>query len=175
MSPKPSTRWSEPWASSYLARMLVAVILGVRRNDPRAVAYAVGAYITAAYWVHGIDVVRQPRGDAGPLLVRHVRRHTAGRRSRIPCRSTVGRCCRGGILRMATSARTRRRKGRNVSPGNRMSRPRTDSALLLSENSAYSIFAEVSTVHESSSPLPIASGRRSRCTLPLTPLSTSWS
>jgi len=29
---------------------LVAVILGVRRNDPRAVPYAVGAYITAAYW-----------------------------------------------------------------------------------------------------------------------------
>ena len=29
---------------------LVAVILGVRRNDPRGVPYAVGAYITAAYW-----------------------------------------------------------------------------------------------------------------------------
>jgi glycerol uptake facilitator-like aquaporin len=29
---------------------LLAVILGVRRNDPRMVPYAVGAYITAAYW-----------------------------------------------------------------------------------------------------------------------------
>jgi glycerol uptake facilitator-like aquaporin len=29
---------------------LLAVILGVRRNDPRTVPYAVGAYITAAYW-----------------------------------------------------------------------------------------------------------------------------
>jgi glycerol uptake facilitator-like aquaporin len=29
---------------------LVGVMLGVRRNDPRAVPYAVGAYITAAYW-----------------------------------------------------------------------------------------------------------------------------
>jgi glycerol uptake facilitator-like aquaporin len=29
---------------------LVVVILGVRQNDPRAVPYAVGAYITAAYW-----------------------------------------------------------------------------------------------------------------------------
>ncbi len=53
---------------------LLAVIWACARHRSASVPYAVGAYITAAYWVHRVDFVCKPSGDHRPFRLQHIRR-----------------------------------------------------------------------------------------------------
>ena len=62
---------------------LLAVIWGTSRSRPTAMPFAVGRLHHGRVLVHGLDVVRQPGGDARPRGQRHVRGHSSRRRARL--------------------------------------------------------------------------------------------
>ena len=64
---------------------LLSVIWGCRSS---AAPFAMGAYITGAYLVHRVDVVRESGRHARPRRLRHVRRNPARRCPRVRRRST---------------------------------------------------------------------------------------
>ena len=60
---------------------LVLTILGCLRQDARRHSLRGRPLHHGGLLVHGLDLVRQSRGDARALAVRHVRRHRARRRA----------------------------------------------------------------------------------------------
>jgi hypothetical protein len=71
---------------------LLAVILGCARSRPAAVPFAVGAYITAAYWFTASTSFANPAVTSHGRY-EHFRRHSAGRRVALRCRANCGRLC----------------------------------------------------------------------------------
>ena len=79
---------------------LLLTIFGCVARAPGAVAYAVGLYITAAYWFTASTSFANPAVTIARVALRHVRRHRAVRRRRLHCRATRRRaaCRRVGAL-----------------------------------------------------------------------------
>jgi glycerol uptake facilitator-like aquaporin len=70
---------------------LLSIIWGCARLRSSAVPFAVGAYITAAYWFTASTSFCQSGGDAGPRCNRHVLRYTTDRCSRLYRCAVCGR------------------------------------------------------------------------------------
>ncbi len=70
-----------------------APILSLTITDSSSVAYAVGAYITAAYWFTSSTSFANPAVTIAPFSQRHIRRHPPRRRPRIRLRP-IFRCPR---------------------------------------------------------------------------------
>jgi len=62
---------------------LLLTILGCSARSPAAIPYAVGLYITAAYWFTASTSFANPAGHAGPRRERYVCRHPAGGCARV--------------------------------------------------------------------------------------------
>jgi glycerol uptake facilitator-like aquaporin len=78
---------------------LVAVIRGCARMRPAHVAYAVGAYITAAYCFTASTSFANTAVTARPLGERHLCRNPSRRRPRLYRRAIGGRLCRPLLFR----------------------------------------------------------------------------
>jgi glycerol uptake facilitator-like aquaporin len=79
------------WLAEAVATFgLLLTIFGCISGAPSAVAYAVGLYITAAYWFTGLDVIRKSRRHVGPITLGYVRRYRA-RRSGCVHSGAIGR------------------------------------------------------------------------------------
>ena len=79
-----------------------------RRRRAAAVPFAVGAYITAAYWFTASTSFAQPRRHHRAVDDRHLRRDSTHGRSTVRGRPGAGRPAGHGALRMARSARAAR-------------------------------------------------------------------
>ena len=82
------------WLSEAVATFgLVVLIFGLVRAGRAALApFAVGAYITAAYWWSSLDELRQPDDRRRPHPLRHLRRHrTVVGTMFVLCRSSAAR------------------------------------------------------------------------------------
>ena len=66
------------WSEFIATFGLLSVIWGCSRTRSTAVAFAVGAYITAAYWFTASTSIGQSRGYTGPRCQRHLRRDSSG-------------------------------------------------------------------------------------------------
>jgi glycerol uptake facilitator-like aquaporin len=85
------------WLAEFVATFgLLLTILGCVRFRPEAVGFAVGLYITSAYWFTSSTSFANPSRDHRPLAQRHIRRHRACQCAGL-CRGRVCRCAGCGL------------------------------------------------------------------------------
>ncbi len=100
------------WSEAVATFGLLLVIWGCSRLRPSATAYAVGAYITAAYWFTA-STFRESGGYAGPFCQQYVRRDSSAGCTAVHGGSTGGRIrCDSAISMAACGKQCRRARGR---------------------------------------------------------------
>jgi glycerol uptake facilitator-like aquaporin len=93
MSATPRTGAGQ-WLSEVIANFgLLLTIIGCLARTPAAVPFAVGLYITSAYWFTAFHLLRESCGDARPINFRYLCRYRARRRHRLRLRTTPRHAC----------------------------------------------------------------------------------
>ena len=93
------------WLAEFVANFgLLITILGCVRFRPDAVAFAVGLYITSAYWFTASTSFANPRRDHRAVAERHLRRHRTVGRTGLHRRAGSGSTCGSRARRLAVRA-----------------------------------------------------------------------